>query len=175
MEIQMWKEILTPYDLAVEELQIKFNHIVKEYRQAGVYSPIEQVLGRVKSISSIIQKAQRRGIPIDKIQKNILDIAGIRIICQFTEDIYTVVKLIKKRKDMTVISEKDYIKNIKDKYLVPIKITIKFNSGDIVTTKPEGSYDTITYYRYIQKNRDVIWSEDNYVEGYTKTGNTKVQ
>ena len=108
MEIQMWKEILTPYDLAVEELQIKFNHIVKEYRQAGVYSPIEQVLGRVKSISSIIQKAQRRGIPIDKIQKNILDIAGIRIICQFTEDIYTVVKLIKKRKDMTVISEKDY-------------------------------------------------------------------
>jgi putative GTP diphosphokinase len=114
MEIQMWKEILTPYDLAVEELQIKFNHIVKEYRQAGVYSPIEQVLGRVKSISSIIQKAQRRDIPIDKIQKNILDIAGIRIICQFTEDIYTVVKLIKKRKDMTVISEKDYIRNIKE-------------------------------------------------------------
>ena len=54
MEIQMWKEILTPYDLAVEELQIKFNHIIKEYRQAGVYSPIEQVLGRVKSISSIM-------------------------------------------------------------------------------------------------------------------------
>ena len=70
---------------------------------------------------------------------------------------------------------KQKIKNIKDKYLVPIKITIKFNSGDIVTTKPEGSYDTITYYRYIQKNRDIIWSADNYVEGYTKTGNTKVQ
>lgn len=114
MEIQMWKEILTPYDLAVEELQIKFNHIIKEYRQAGVYSPIEQVLGRVKSISSIIEKAQRRGIEIDKIQEKLFDIAGIRLICQFTEDIYTVVKLIKKRKDMTVISEKDYIKNIKD-------------------------------------------------------------
>lgn len=114
MEIQMWKEILTPYDLAVEELQVKFNHIIKEYRQAGVYSPIEQVLGRVKSISSIIEKAQRRGIDIDKIQENLFDIAGIRLICQFTEDIYTVVRLIKKRKDMTVISEKDYIKNIKD-------------------------------------------------------------
>lgn len=71
MEIQMWKEILTPYDLAVEELQIKFNHIIKEYRQAGVYSPIEQVLGRVKSISSIIEKAQRRGIEIDKIQEKL--------------------------------------------------------------------------------------------------------
>ena len=48
MEIQMWKEILNPYELAVEELQVKFNHMVKEYRQAGIYSPIEQVLGRVK-------------------------------------------------------------------------------------------------------------------------------
>ena len=58
MELQMWKEILTPYDLAVEELKVKFNHIVKEYQQMNGYSPIEQVLGRVKSISSIIDKAQ---------------------------------------------------------------------------------------------------------------------
>lgn len=73
------------------------------------------------------------------------------------------------------IKSLDNIKTIKDKYLVPLKITVKFNSGDIVTTKPEGSYDTITYYRYVQKNRDVIWSTESYVEGYTKTGNTKVQ
>lgn len=73
------------------------------------------------------------------------------------------------------IKSLDNVKTIKDKYLVPLKITVKFNSGDIVTTKPEGSYDTITYYRYVQKNRDVIWSTENYVEGYTKTGNTKVQ
>ena len=116
MEIQMWKEILTPYDLAVEELQIKFNHIVKEYRQAGVYSPIEQVLGRVKSISSIIQKAQRRGIPIDKIQKNILDIAGIRIICQFTEDARFLGNYSGELNNVykRIISEKDYIRNIKE-------------------------------------------------------------
>lgn len=73
------------------------------------------------------------------------------------------------------IKSLDNIKTIKDKYLVPLKITVKFNSGDIVTTKPDGSYDTITYYRYVQKNRDVIWSTESYVEGYTKTGNTKVQ
>lgn len=60
MELQMWKEILTPYDLAVEELKVKFNHIVKEYQQMNGYSPIEQVLGRVKSISSIIDKAQKK-------------------------------------------------------------------------------------------------------------------
>lgn len=72
MEIQMWKEILTPYDLAVEELQIKFNHIIKEYRQAGVYSPIEQVLGRVKSISSIIEKHSAEGLKSIKFRKNFL-------------------------------------------------------------------------------------------------------
>lgn len=73
------------------------------------------------------------------------------------------------------INSLDGIKEVKDKYLIPIKITVKFNSGEILTTKPEGSYDTITYYRYIQKNRDIIWSTENYVQGYTKTGNTKVQ
>lgn len=73
------------------------------------------------------------------------------------------------------INSLDGIKTIKDKYLVPIKITVKFNSGEISTNKPEGNYDTITYYRYIQKNRDIIWSTEDHVDGYTKTGNTKVQ
>ena len=114
MEIQMWKEILTPYDLAVEELLVKFNHIIKEYKQMGKYSPIEQVLGRVKSISSIIEKAQKRGIDIEKIQEELFDIAGIRLICQFTDDIYNMAELIRNRKDMRVISEKDYVKNIKE-------------------------------------------------------------
>lgn len=113
MELQMWKEILTPYDLAVEELKVKFSHIMKEYKQSGGYSPIEQVVGRVKSISSIIDKAQKKGIDIDKIQSQLEDIAGIRLICQFTDDIYTVVNLIRGRSDMRVKSEKDYITNMK--------------------------------------------------------------
>ena len=60
MELQMWREILCPYDLAVEELKLKFVHIMNEYRTAGRYSPIEQVDGRVKSISSILDKMQRK-------------------------------------------------------------------------------------------------------------------
>ena len=73
------------------------------------------------------------------------------------------------------IKSLDNIKSNKDTYLVPIKITIKFDSGKILTTKPEGNYETITYYRYIQKNRDIIWSTETSVDGYTRTGNTKVQ
>ncbi|MDO5382872.1 MAG: GTP pyrophosphokinase family protein [Eubacteriales bacterium] len=135
MEIQMWKEILTPYELAVEELQLKFNHMIKEYRQAGIYSPIEQVLGRVKSISSIIQKAQKRNIDIDKIEENLFDIAGIRLICQFTDDIYNVVNLIKNRSDMEVISEKDYVKNIKESGYRSYHIIVKYKVETVKGTK----------------------------------------
>jgi len=113
MEIQLWREILDPYFLAVDELVVKFNHIIEEYRKTGDYSPIEQVNGRVKTISSILEKAQKKQIDLDDIEEKVEDIAGIRIICQFVEDIQKVVEIIKKRTDMRIKSEKDYITNMK--------------------------------------------------------------
>ncbi len=113
MEIQLWREILDPYALAVNELIIKFNHIIDEYRHVGAYSPIEQVTGRVKTISSILEKAQKKGIELARFDEEIDDIAGIRIICQFVEDIYKVVDIIRRRSDMRVVNEKDYIENVK--------------------------------------------------------------
>lgn len=113
MEIQLWREILEPYALAVDELVLKFNHIIREYRNAGLYSPIEQVHGRLKKISSILEKVQRKKIKLESIEERIDDIAGIRVICQFVEDIDKVVELIYKREDMKVLREKDYIKNQK--------------------------------------------------------------
>ncbi|WP_167956293.1 GTP pyrophosphokinase [Anaerosporobacter faecicola] len=114
MEIQLWREILDPYVLAVDELVVKFNHIIAEYRNAGEYSPIEQVNGRVKKISSILEKAQKKKIPFENIEDQIEDIAGIRIICQFVEDIDKVVELIKGRNDMQIKVIKDYISHQKD-------------------------------------------------------------
>ncbi len=114
MRIQLWREALAPYQLAVEELVVKFNHIIKECREAGTYSPIEAVQGRVKKISSILEKAQRKGIPLDEFTERLDDIAGIRIICQFVEDIETVVRLIRNRRDMEVVSERDYINHTKE-------------------------------------------------------------
>ena len=68
MEIQLWKEILDPYDLAVKELIVKFEHLMQEHREKGLYCPIEQVKGRVKAISSILDKAQRKKIELDEIK-----------------------------------------------------------------------------------------------------------
>lgn len=113
MEIQLWRELLNPYELAVEELTVKFNHLIREHKASGLYSPIEQVNGRVKAISSILEKAQKKHIPMEEIEEKIEDIAGIRIICQFVEDINKVVELIKQRKDMEIKSEKDYITHMK--------------------------------------------------------------
>ena len=113
MEIQLWKDILNPYELAVEELLVKFNHLIKEYQDRGMYSPMEQVCGRVKSISSILDKAQKKNIEVDKIEEQLDDIAGIRIICQFVEDIEKVADLIRNRSDMQVVTEKDYINHMK--------------------------------------------------------------
>ena len=93
MEIQLWKEILDPYELAVKELTVKFNHLIREHRSRGLYSPIEQVNGRVKTISSILDKAQKKKIRIEDIEEKLGDIAGIRIICQFVEDIEKVVEM----------------------------------------------------------------------------------
>ena len=114
MEIQLWREILNPYELAVKELTVKFEHLIHEHRDRGLYSPIEQVVGRVKAISSILEKAQKKKIGIDEIERKLEAIAGIRIMCQLVEDIQKVVEIIRGRTDMSVKSEKDYITNMKD-------------------------------------------------------------
>ena len=113
MEIHLWRSILCPYELAVRELIVKFEHIISEHRENDLYSPIEQVSGRVKSVSSILEKMQRKHIPMERMEEEVEDIAGIRIICQFEEDIETVASLIQNRSDMTIKSEKNYLKHVK--------------------------------------------------------------
>lgn len=113
MEIQLWRNLLSPYELAVSELVLKFEHLILELRERGLYSPIEQVSGRVKSVSSILDKMQRKQIPLERMEEDVEDIAGIRIICQFEEDIDAMAAIIGNRDDMTVKSEKNYLKHIK--------------------------------------------------------------
>lgn len=113
MEIQLWRNILCPYELAVRELVVKFEHLIDEHHRHDMYSPIESVSGRVKSVSSILEKMQRKSIPLERLEEEVEDIAGVRIICQFEEDIETVASIIAGRQDMQIKSEKDYLKHIK--------------------------------------------------------------
>jgi putative GTP pyrophosphokinase len=113
MAIKEWKTFLTPYEQAVEELKLKFKSIRKEYRRRNEYSPIEFVTGRVKEISSILEKANKFNIPLDRIHLEMEDIAGIRVMCQFVDDVEKVVELIRQRNDMQIVYEKDYVTNVK--------------------------------------------------------------
>ncbi len=127
-EVREWKRFLLPYEQAVEELKIKFKSIRDAYREVGEYSPIEFLTGRVKKVSSILAKARLRDIKYENIETEMEDIAGIRIMCQLIDDIYTVVDLIKERdgKDFTIEYMKDYINDVKDSGYRSFHIIIKY-------------------------------------------------
>ncbi|WP_422657643.1 GTP pyrophosphokinase [Paenibacillus sp. EC2-1] len=114
MDGRDWGTFLLPYEQAVEELKVKFKTMRSELKKREEYAPIEFVTGRVKRISSILDKAKRLNVPMDQLETGIEDIAGIRIMCQFVEDIRRVAEYIRRRKDLKVVYEKDYITNYKD-------------------------------------------------------------
>ncbi|MBW5445109.1 GTP pyrophosphokinase family protein [Cohnella sp. CFH 77786] len=114
MDGRDWGKFLLPYQQAVEELKIKFKSLRKELKAREEYAPIEFVTGRVKRISSILEKARRLSVALDSIETGIEDIAGIRIMCQFVDDIHRVASMIRQRKDMKLVYEKDYITNYKE-------------------------------------------------------------
>ena len=133
MAINDWKIFLMPYEQAVDELKVKLKSIRKEYRRKNEYSPIEFVTGRVKEVSSMLEKANKFEIPTDRVKYELEDIAGIRIMCQFVDDIDTVVEILRGRKDMQIIYEKDYVKNVKEsgyrRYHMIIKYPVNMAEG----------------------------------------------
>ena len=128
MNVINWKEMLYPYEQTVAELKTKLEYIMNEYRLRGMYSPMESISGRVKKPSSILNKAKKKSIPVEKIEDEIEDIAGIRIICQFVEDTPKVISLIRRRdgRDLTIVEERDYITNTKDSGYRSYHIIIKY-------------------------------------------------
>jgi len=115
MEIIDWKQFLLPYEQTVEELMAKFKNIKNQYKELNVHSPIEEVEGRVKRVNSILDKLSKKNFSVDQVEQKLEDIAGIRIICRFVEDIEKVVKMLRNRDgfDLTINEERDYITNIK--------------------------------------------------------------
>ena len=126
MAINDWKSFFMPYEQAVEELKVKLKSIRKEYRKRNEYSPIEFVTVRVKELSSLLEKANKFEIPVDRLQYEIEDIAGIRIMCQFVDDIDTVVEIIRRRKDMQILYEKDYVRGVKESGYRSYHMVIKY-------------------------------------------------
>ncbi|WP_283678899.1 GTP pyrophosphokinase family protein [Lentilactobacillus sp. Marseille-Q4993] len=111
--IENWDDFLTPYKQAVDELKVKLRGIRAQFLKVDGRSPIEFVTGRVKPVDSIKEKMVRRHIQEDRLEEDMEDIAGLRIMCQFVEDIYQVVDLLRKRTDINILEERDYVHNKK--------------------------------------------------------------
>ena len=108
-----WDDFLIPYKQAVDELKVKLRGIRAQFLKIDGRSPIEFVTGRVKPVDSIKEKMVRRHIQEDRLEEDMEDIAGLRIMCQFVEDIYQVVDLLRKRTDINILEERDYVHNKK--------------------------------------------------------------
>ncbi|HLR09665.1 MAG TPA: GTP pyrophosphokinase family protein [Bacillota bacterium] len=109
-----WEALLAPYAQAVEELKVKLKGMQAQFEHESTYSPIEFITGRVKPVASILEKAESKRIPLDRIEQDIQDIAGVRVVCQFVDDIYSIVKTIRSRKDLKIVEERDYIADNKE-------------------------------------------------------------
>lgn len=111
-----WDVFLSPYKQAVDELKVKLKGMRSQFSIVNANSPIEFVTGRIKPLASIYDKSLQKGIPFepsDKLATELQDIVGVRIMCQFVDDIAAVTELIRQRNDMKVIEEKDYITHSK--------------------------------------------------------------
>ena len=124
--IDDWERFLAPYYQTVKELKVKLRGIRKQFLDKNTHAPIEFVTGRVKPIDSILAKAELRGIAIDRLEEEMQDIAGLRIMCQFVDDIYEVARLIRTRNDMRVVQERDYVTNKKASGYRSYHIVIEF-------------------------------------------------
>ena len=102
-----WENFLDPYIQAVGELKIKLRGIRKQYRKQQKHSPIEFVTGRVKPIESIREKMIRRNISEENLAQDMQDIAGLRIMVQFVDDVDEILEVLRQRQDMRVVQERD--------------------------------------------------------------------
>lgn len=107
--------LMSYYECAIMEIETKFKVLNHELSLEYDANPIESIKTRVKSYDSILKKIRRKNIALnlDSIEENLRDIAGVRVICSFPDDIYKLAESFLKQDDITLIERKDYIKNPK--------------------------------------------------------------
>jgi len=138
-QVDQWKSVMFLYDSALKEISTKIEILNNEFVHIYNYNPIEHIKSRLKTPDSIGKKLKRYDYDatIDNMVEKLNDIAGIRIICSFTSDIYQIAEMITKQSDVTVLYVKDYIKYPKPNgyksYHMVITIPIYLTDGPVDT------------------------------------------
>ena len=107
--------MLMNYQCAVMEVETKFNILNNRLSIQGEHNPIESIKSRVKSLDSIIRKLEKNHWPItiESVEENLQDVAGVRVVCSFVDDIYRIEECFLAQEDVTLVTRKDYIRNPK--------------------------------------------------------------
>lgn len=145
---ESYEEVMLIYSAALRQIQTKLGILNDEFQHVHNYNPIEHIKGRIKSPDSIVKKLKRHGYEstLENMVKYCNDIAGIRIICDYTTDIYKIADMISNQSDIKVLAIKDYFSNPKPSgyksYHMIVMVPV-YLSDKIVDTKVEIQIRTI--------------------------------
>ena len=147
-DVDSWETMMFLYNSALKEVTTKLEILNDEFIHVHKYNPIEYIKSRIKTPESIVKKLKRHKLDssIENMINHINDIAGVRIVCSFTSDIYRIAEMIGKQNDLTVISVKDYIKHPKESGYKSyhMLVTVHIFMGDkIIDTRVEVQIRTI--------------------------------
>ena len=113
---QQYRELMQLYDAAAREIRTKLEILDSEFKIRYARNPIHHIDTRLKSPASIAEKLSRKGLPqtLEAIEQNLTDIAGVRIVCNYLEDIYHIADLLLRQQDVELVRRRDYIQNPKE-------------------------------------------------------------
>lgn len=134
-KMQQFQELMMRYNAAIREVRTKVEVLNDEFSFRNSRNPIESITSRIKKPVSIAEKLRRMGCPLtlESVSENLNDIAGIRVICSFIDDIYMVAELLARQDDITVVRVKDYIQKPKPNgyrsYHMIVEVPVFFSDG----------------------------------------------
>lgn len=134
-----WETLMFLYNAALKEINTKIDILNDEFQHIYHYTPIEHIKSRIKTPASIVNKLKKNGYEtsVENMVRHVNDIAGIRIICSFTSDIYLIADMITKQSDLKVVSVKDYITHPKvsgyQSYHILVTVPIHLTQGIVDT------------------------------------------
>ena len=113
---QQYREMMQLYSAAVREVRTKVEILDEEFRTRYAHNPIHHIDSRLKSPQSMMKKLARKGLPqtLEAAEANLNDIAGIRIVCNYLDDIYRIADLLQRQRDVEFVHRRDYIENPKE-------------------------------------------------------------
>ena len=170
-DVDSWKTIMFLYNAALKEVETKLEILNDEFQHVHQYNPIEHIKTRIKTPESIVKKLKRYGYEtsVENMVKYINDIAGVRLICSFTSDIYRLASMIGNQSDLKILSIKDYIKNPKDSGYKSFHMLVSvpvFLSDSVVQTKVEIQIRTIAMDFWASLEHKIYYKFEGHAPAY---------